>query len=321
MYSKIIGSAYYVPDNKVLNKYFEGNLDTSDEWIKSRTGIESRYISTGENTSDLGYEAGKLAIENSKINKDEIDIVIFATLTPDKFMPSTACLVQDRLGIENACAFDISAACSGFVYALGVADSMLKNNIGKTALVIGGEVLSKGLDYNDRSTCILFGDGAGAVVLRQSPEPGIINTYLRSKGDGENILSLDALPLKSPFIDSEQVFGKLTMEGREVFKFSKEVIGESIFKVLEGTEYTLDDVKVIIPHQANDRLIDYAAKNGNIDKDKFYLNMYEFGNTSAGSIPIALNEVIDKKIAQEGDLIILVGFGGGLTWGSLLIKL
>ena len=321
MYGKIIGSGFYVPDNQVPNEFFESILETNDEWITSRTGIKTRYFSKGENTSDLGTNAALIALEDSGLKGEDIDMIIFATMTPDTFMPSTACIVQKKIGAVNAFAFDISAACSGFMYALSVAKEFLENGKVKNALVIGGEVMSKSLDFTDRGTAVLFGDGAGAVVLQSSEEPGIINSYLGSKEDVKGSLVLKALPVNNPFVEQENDTNKMTMDGREVFKFSKQVIVDTIDKVLEGTGYDYDDIKMIIPHQANTRLIDYAIDKNDKLKDKFYINVDRFGNTSAGSIAIALSEVRQKKLVEAGDLVILVGFGGGFTWGSLLIKM
>ncbi|KAF0092223.1 MAG: 3-oxoacyl-acyl-carrier-protein synthase III [Fusobacteria bacterium] len=321
MYGKIIGTGFYVPDNKVPNEFFESIMETNDEWISSRTGIKSRYFSKGENTSDLGTKAAEIALADSGLSPEDLDIIIFATMTPDTFMPSTACLVQKKIGAVNAFAFDISAACSGFMYALAVAKEFLENGKVKNALVIGGEVMSKALDFTDRGTAVLFGDGAGAVVLQRSEEPGIINSYLGSRDDVKGSLVLKALPVDNPFVSNENDTNKMTMDGREVFKFSKQVIMDTIDKVLEGTGYNYDDIKMIIPHQANTRLIDYAIDKNDKLKDKFYINVDRFGNTSAGSIAIALSEVRQKKLVEAGDLVILVGFGGGFTWGSLLIKM
>lgn len=321
MYGKIIGTGFYVPDNKVPNEFFESIMETNDEWISSRTGIKTRYFSKGENTSDLGTNAALMALEDSGLKPEDLDIIIFATMTPDTFMPSTACLVQKKIGAVNAFAFDISAACSGFMYALGIAKEFLENGKVKNALVIGGEVMSKALDFTDRGTAVLFGDGAGAVILQSSKEPGIINSYLGSRDDAKGSLVLKALPVDNPFINNENDTNKMTMDGREVFKFSKQVIVDTIDKVLEGTGYNYDDIKMIIPHQANTRLIDYAIDKNDKLKDKFYINVDRFGNTSAGSIAIALSEVRQKKLVEAGDLVILVGFGGGFTWGSLLIKM
>ena len=322
MYSKIIGAGFYVPDNMVKNEFFENFLDTNDEWISSRTGIKSRFFSKGENTSDLGTKAAEMALDESGLKADELDMIVFATMTPDMYMPSTACIVKKNIGAEKAFAFDIGAACSGFMYALTVASQFIENGSVRNALVIGGEVMSKALDFSDRSTAVLFGDGAGAVVLAASQEPGIIKSYLGAKDDSKLSLVLEALPVENPFVaKAEGSTNKLAMEGREVFKFSTQVVGQAIDEVLKDTGYGYEDVKMIIPHQANYRLIDYAiGKNKNL-QDKFYLNVDRYGNTSAGSVAIALSEVRQKGLLKPGDLIILLGFGGGFTWGSLLIKI
>lgn len=322
MYGKIIGTGFYVPDNMVKNEFFESYLDTNDEWISSRTGIKSRFFSKGENTSDLGTKAAQMALEESGMKAEELDMIVFATMTPDKFMPSTACLVKKNIGAEKAFAFDIGAACSGFMYALTIANQFIENGSVKNALVIGGEVMSKSLDFDDRSTAILFGDGAGAAILKASEEPGIINSYLGAKDDSKLSLELDALPVVNPFVKGvEKKIPKLIMEGREVFKFSNQVIMLSIDEVLKGTGYNYDDIKMIIPHQANYRLIDYAISKNRELENKFYLNVDKYGNTSAGSVAIALSEVKKKGLLKSGDLVILLGFGGGFTWGSLLIKI
>lgn len=321
IYGKIIGTGHYVPDNPVPNEYFETILETDDEWIRSRTGIESRYFSTGENTSDLGTKAALGAMKDAGITAEDLDMIIFATISPDAFMPSTACIVQKNIGAVNAFAFDITAACSGFVYGLTIANQFIKTGQVKTVLVIGGEVLSKALDFTDRSTAVLFGDGSGAAILKASEEPGIIQTHLGSKADEKNCLFLKALPLENPFIEEKDTQKGIVMDGREVFKFSTRIIGDALDAALEGTGYTYDDVKLIIPHQANLRLIEYAAEKKKISMDKFYVNINQYSNTSGATIPMALNEVRQKKLVTSGDLILLVGFGAGLTWGSLLIKL
>lgn len=322
MYAKILGTGFCVPDNQVPNSFFESIMETNDEWISSRTGIKTRFFSEGENTSDLGTKAALAALEDSGIKVEEIEMIIFATMTPDSFMPSTASIVQKQIGAVNAFAFDISAACSGFMYALGIAKEFLENGTVKTALVIGGEVMSKALDFSDRSTAVLFGDGAGAAVLQRSEEPGIIGVHLGAREDIKESLVLKALPVCNPFVKCEpEQAGKLTMDGRAVFQFSTQTIVPALDKVLEGTGYTYDDIKLIIPHQANVRLIDYASSKNEKLKGKFYLNVDRYGNTSAGSVAIALSEVRQKKLVEAGDLVLLIGFGGGFTWGSLLIKI
>lgn len=323
MYAKITGTGFYVPENQVPNEFFESIMDTNDEWISSRTGIRTRYFSTGENTSDLGVKAALAALEDSGTRPEEIEMIVFATMTPDSFMPSTASLVQKKIGAVNAFAFDIAAACSGFMYALAIAKEFVENGSVGKALVIGGEVMSKALDFTDRSTAVLFGDGAGAAVLMRSEEPGIINSHLGAREDIKESLVLKALPVVNPFVapTGAEDGGKLTMDGREVFKFSTQTIVPAIDKVLDDTGYTYEDLKMIIPHQANYRLIDYATSKNERLQGKFYLNVDRYGNTSAGSIAIALSEVRQKKLVEPGDLVLLIGFGGGFTWGSLLIKI
>lgn len=322
MYGKIAGTGFYVPDNIVKNEFFETFLKTNNEWIRSRTGIKSRFFSKEENTSDLGSKAALIALKDSGIKAEDLDMIIFATMTPDKFMPSTACIVKKNIGAHKAFAFDVGAACSGFIYALTIANQFLKTGSIKKALVIGGEVMSKSLDFTDRSTAVLFGDGAGAAVLVASETPGIIKSYLGADDDSKMSLILDSLPVENPFTKKDQSFSpKLKMEGSHVFKFSTQVISLAIDKVLSETDYGYEDIEMIIPHQANYRLIDYVIGKNEKLKYKFYLNVDKYGNTSAGSIPIALSEVRQKGLLSPGDLIILLGFGGGFTWGSLLIKI
>lgn len=320
IYGKITGTGHYVPDNRIYNSYFEDKLDTSDEWIYSRTGIKSRYFSQGEDTSELGTKASLRALKDAGISALDLDGIIFATMTPDKSMPSASCLVQAALGADNAFAFDLVAACSGFVYALTVANQMIENGFAKNILVIGGEVLSKVLDFTDRTTAVLFGDGAGAVVLSASPKEGVVKSYLGAKGDVKDSLFLSGVDFKTPFANKEEGT-KLGMDGREIFKFSVRVLGQAMDEVLKDTGYTYEDIDLIIPHQANSRLIDYAVEKTDAKREQFYLNVDKYGNTSAGSVPIALDEARQKNLVKEGDLILLVGFGGGLTWGSLLIRL
>lgn len=321
MYGKIVGTGFYVPDNMVKNEFFETFLETNNEWITSRTGIKSRFFSKRENTSDLGSKAALMALEDSGVKAEDLDMIVFATMTPDKFMPSTACIVKSNIRAHKAFAFDVGAACSGFIYALTIANQFIATGSAEKALVIGGEVMSKSLDFTDRSTAVLFGDGAGAAVLVASQTPGIIKSYLGAKDDKKLSLVLDGLTIENPFTKKGEGWSpKLKMEGREVFKFSTQVIALAIDEVLKGTGYNYEDIKMIIPHQANYRLIDYAIGKNEKLKDKFYLNVDKYGNTSAGSIPIALSEVRQKGLLNTGDLIILLGFGGGFTWGSLLIK-
>lgn len=319
-YARIEGTGHGVPKVQVSNEDLAQYVETTDEWISSRTGIKNRYISTGETATTLAIAAGRQALDEANVKPEEIDLIIVATMSPEYFMPSTACLVQGEIGAVNATCFDLTAACSGFLYALKVATQGIRCGDYKKALVIGSEVLSKTLDWKDRDTCVLFGDGAGAVVLSQSENLGIISTYTGSDGKGANLLSLQAAPSKNMLHEVECVNPYMEMRGREVYYFAIKIVPNCINKVLEGTDYSVDDVSWFVLHQANERIIDSVAKKMKVAKEKFYKNMGTYGNTSAASIPIALSELAKNKKLNKGELVVLVGFGGGLTWGSALIK-
>lgn len=320
---RILATGRCTPDYILNNQKLSQIVETNDEWIITRTGIKERRISKGENTSYFSWKAGEEAIRKAGISPKDIDIIIVATSTPDSAIPSTACLVQDLLEANNAFAFDISAACTGFIYGLDVGYKMLLAGPHKRALIIGVDVLSKVVNWEDRGTCILFGDGAGAVIIEKTEEKGIYNTYLGSDGSrGKNALVCGDYGIKSPFVKEGREYNPfIKMEGKEIFKFAVRIIPESVNKVLENTNISLDEIKYIIPHQANFRIVDAAAKKLNVDIDKFYLNVDKYGNTSAASIPIALDEIIQKNLVKKGDKIILVGFGGGLTWGAILLEI
>ncbi len=317
----ILGMGMYVPDKILTNNDLEKMVDTSDEWIYSRTGIRERRIST-ENTSVLGIRA----VENllNKINKDpkDIDLIIFCTITPDNNTPSCACLVQKSIGALNATAFDLNAACTGFIYGIVVTDSLLSSGKYRNAIVIGSEVLSKIIDWKDRNTCVLFGDGAGAVYIERSENgSAIIDTYTRSVGEKSDSLISKAIPLSNFMMDRElDIDFSIHMDGREVFKFAVSSMVEGIDVLLKNNDISIGDIKFIVPHQANKRIIEAAAKRLKVDVDKFFTNLGKYGNTSAASIAIALSELGNSCSLSKGDLVILVGFGGGLTYGSVLIK-
>lgn len=307
---KILSTGYYAPAKVLDNFDFEKIVETSDEWIVSRTGIKKRHFADGESCVDLGYQAALKAVE--KIDKSKIGLIICATMTPDYFTPSTACLIQERLGLndQEVMCFDLSAACSGFVYSLTVAQSLLQNLDDKYALIIGCEELSKIIDFKDRNTCVLFGDGAGAIVACKGE--GIFASYSNSAGNLE--------ALKAQAIGKDGSDHYLTMAGQEVFKFAIKVIPESINAILNKTNLTLDDIDYVVCHQANYRIIRNVYKKMKSSEDKFYMNLQEYGNTSAASIPLALGEMDEKGMLKPGDKIICVGFGGGLTWGATLIE-
>ncbi|WP_300258259.1 beta-ketoacyl-ACP synthase III [Clostridium sp.] len=321
--AKMIGFGLYTPKNLVENEKLQEFLETSDEWIRTRTGIERRYISLDENTSDLAVEASKKALSQAGLSAEEIDLIILATVTPDNFTPSTACIVQDKLGAKNAWAFDINAACTGFIYALKLGRSLIRSGEAKNVLVIGAETLSKVLNWEDRGSCVLFGDGAGATVITSTEEEcGIKCVNVKSDGSKGDSLIIQGLPLNSPFKSGKEVSENyINMNGREVFKFATRVMEESIVEILEKENIKIEEIAAIIPHQANLRIIDYVVKRLGIPREKFITNLQNYGNTSGASIPIALCESIDEGNLKKGDNIILVGFGGGLTWGAALIKL
>lgn len=307
---KILSTGYYAPAKVLDNFDFEKIVETSDEWIVSRTGIKKRHFADGESCVDLGYQAALKAVE--KIDKSKIGLIICATMTPDYFTPSTACLIQEKLGLndQEVMCFDLSAACSGFVYSLTVAQSLLQNLDDKYALIVGCEELSKIIDFKDRNTCVLFGDGAGAIVACKGE--GMFASYSNSAGNLE--------ALKAQAISKDGSDHYLTMAGQEVFKFAVKVIPESINAILDKTNLTLDDIDYVVCHQANYRIIRNVYKKMKSSEDKFYMNLQEYGNTSAASIPLALGEMNEKGMLKPGDKIICVGFGGGLTWGATLIE-
>ena len=315
----IIGTGHYVPENIVTNYDLSKFVDTSNEWIVERTGIVERRLTTGENTSDLAYKAAVEALKNSNMSPLDIDIIIVATTTPDNFSPSVACMLQKRLKATNAYAFDVYAACSGFIYAINTASQFIKTGAAKNVLVVCSEVLSKILDWSDRSTCVLFGDGAGAVVVSQSNSIGIENVICGAEGG--DAIKIPAVPVRNPYVSNvENKESYVLMQGREVFKFATEKMVYLVKKLLDDSGCSIDDIKYIIPHQANLRIIDYASKKLGIPMDKFYINIDKYANTSSASIPIALDEMVEQKLIKSGDKLIAAAFGGGLTFGGALIN-
>lgn len=320
----IIGTGSYVPETIIKNSYFEEKLDTNDEWIISRTGIkERRVVNADMATSDIATYAALKAIEDAKLTPMDIDMIILATVTPDMSFPSTACIVQKNIGALNATAFDISAACSGFIYGLSIASQFIKSGSMKNILVIGAETLSKITDYNDRNTCVLFGDGAGAAVVSGVEDnAGILAVYTGSDGRGGDLLKLPAggsrLPASGETIRDSLHYIK--MDGSEVFKFAIKIMGEAAEKALSLCGMKKEDIDYLIPHQANIRIIESATKRLKIYKEKVFVNVDKYGNMSAASIAVALDEAKQAKKLKKGDIAVLVGFGGGLTWGSAVIK-
>jgi 3-oxoacyl-[acyl-carrier-protein] synthase-3 len=309
----------YLPAQVMTNEDLAKIVDTTDEWIVQRTGIRQRHIAAeGENTSDLAAAAGRKALENAGITADDIDLVIVATTTPDMTFPATAAVVQQKLGMHHGAAFDIQAVCSGFVYAVATADSYLKNGLAKRALVIGAETASRILDWTDRTTCVLFGDGAGAVVMEMSRDSsgdrGVLASALRSDGHHWNKLYTDGGP------SSTRSMGHIRMEGKEVFKHAVGMITDVVYKVLEDTGYTIDDLDWFVPHQANRRIIDGAGVKLGLPPEKVVVTVDRHANTSAASVPLALNTAVADGRIKRGDLVMIEAMGGGFTWGASLIR-
>ena len=320
IYSKITGTGKYLPDHILTNKDLEEIVDTSDDWIKSRTGVEKRHIaSDDQSTSDLAYEAAKIAIRNSSTNLDEIDLIIVGTCTPDLVFPNTATLVQEKLGIGGCPAFSLETACSGFIYAAAVADKFIKVGEAKCALVIGADCLSRLLDWTDRSTCVLFGDGAGAVILKPSSESGIISCHLGSDGQYKDLLCYPIGPSKD-LHKAGSSDAKLLMSGNEVFKVAVRTLGKLAEKTLRDNGIDQDKLDWLVPHQANMRIIKATAKRLKLPLSKVILTVQDHGNSSSASIPMALDVGIEDGRIQRGQLILMEGFGGGFTWGSILMR-
>lgn len=320
---QLLGCGHACPAHAIDNQQLEKIIDTSDEWIVQRTGIHSRYVASAEETTSvLAARAARQAITAAGIDKKEIRLLIVATLSGDQPMPSTACLVQERLGMmdQPIMAFDLNAACSGFLYALQCACAMLEE--GACALVIGAENLSKIIDWSDRGTCILFGDGAGAALIRRSEQGKRIWHFAQSKGDPKRVLDIPGKTLSDvPCVNVEESYRYLHMDGREVFRFAVGAMEESIHRVLGKSPYALEDVDLIIPHQANIRILASVARHMKLPMERFYVNLDRFGNTSAASVPIALSQASEEGRLHEGMKLLLVGFGGGLTYAASLIEL
>jgi 3-oxoacyl-[acyl-carrier-protein] synthase-3 len=314
----------YLPERIVTNDDLAKTIDTSDEWIFSHTGIKRRRIAAdSEATSDLAYEAAKSALERAALPASEIDLVIVATATPDyNGFPSTACIVQERLGASRAGAMDVVAACTGFIYGIETASNYIRAGAARNVLVIGSETLSRVIDWTDRNTCVLFGDGAGAALLSaEEGDRGVQRSLLRSDGSGAEHLWIPGGGSRTPIRDNRDPAqeANIRMNGRQVYNFAVRVIGETIDSLL-GEEIDLSEIAYIVPHQANVRIMSAAAKRLDIPAEKFYMNIEEYANTSAASIPIALDEMVNRGHLKAGDLIITVGFGGGLTYGGNLIR-
>lgn len=319
----IKGTGSYLPEIVITNKDMEMIVDTSDEWITTRTGIKERRVAPKDiASSDMGKEAILDACKNAEMTPEELDFIICATITPDKFFPSTACLIEHKLGLKEKAAFDISAACSGFLYALEIGRNLIETGSYKTGAVLASECMSRITDYTDRSTCVLLGDGAGAVILEKSEEEGIIGSFLASDGGYEQLLHAPAggSRLPSSFYTLENRLNFMKMEGQPLFKIAINTMCEAINNVLKKYNFKKEDISLVIPHQANLRIIVGVARALGMDKEKFFINIEKYGNMSAACVPVALDHAHKKGVIKKGNYILTVSFGGGLTWASNLIR-
>jgi 3-oxoacyl-[acyl-carrier-protein] synthase-3 len=317
-YSRIIGTGSYLPERVVDNHEFARRLDTSDAWIRERTGIVQRHIAAeGQASSDLALEAAKRALHAAQLDAADIDLIIVATSTPDYIFPSTACLLQAKLGIHGCAAFDLQAVCSGFVYALATADNFIRSGQNNKVLVVGAEVFSRILDWNDRGTCVLFGDGAGAVVLAAGGQPGIHASRLHADGSHVDLLSVPGNVCGGKVVGSPF----LQMNGQGVFKFAVRVLEESARETVAAADMKLEDIDWLIPHQANVRILEATARKLGLPREKLVVTVDHHGNTSAASVPLALDEYLRAGKIRPGQRLLLQGVGGGFTWGSCVVTL
>lgn len=320
IYSRIIGTGGYLPEKVITNFDLEKIVETSDAWIRERTGIEERRIAAdGQTTCDLAEKASIEALKMAAINAQELDLILVATTTPDKTFPSTACMLQTRLGNRGAPAFDIQAVCTGFVYALSVADQFIQTGMAKKVLVVGAETLSRITNWEDRNTCVLFGDGAGAVILEASHEPGILSTHIHADGQYEELLHVPSGVSKRPQTD-DIAERTMSMKGNEVFKVAVNTLSSIASETLEANGMEKEDLDWLVPHQANMRIIMATAKKLKLRDDQTVITVNKHANTSSASVPMALNEAIRDGRIQRGQILLLEAFGGGFTWGSALIK-
>lgn len=322
---KVIGTGSALPKLRVTNDDLSKIMDTSDEWIKSRTGIEARHLAVTETTTSLSVEAAKEALKKAKLAPEELDLIIAATVSADKIVPGLACEVQSAIGAAGATAFDINAACSGFLFSLNIAAMYLQNGGYKNALIIGAETLSKIMDWNDRSTCVLFGDGAGAAVITAEEssgkeKEGILSVVQGSDGARGSVLSCNNRPVNNPYQKNDTALDYVHMNGQEVYKFAVKTVPEAISQAIEKAGIKTDDVKYFILHQANYRIIEAVAKRLGQPMEKFPTNLQECGNISAASVPILLDKVNNHGMIGKGDKIVLAGFGAGLTWGAAVLS-
>ncbi|HUW57052.1 MAG TPA: beta-ketoacyl-ACP synthase III [Planctomycetota bacterium] len=322
----VTGTGSFLPDKILSNQDFERMVDTSDEWITTRTGIKTRHVAEeGMTCSDLAAAAGRRALEDAGVKSKDIDLVIVGTFTGDRPLPACACFVQTKLGLVNAGAYDVAAACSGFIYAMACAWGFVTAGIYRNILVIGADHLSAFTDYTDRTSCILFGDGAGAAVVQAADDDtdrGILTCTLGADGSGADLMTIFAggseMPTSETTVKERRHY--MTIRGREVFKFAALKMQELVRESLKACKLTIDDVKLVVPHQVNTRILDFAAEKLKLPKEKMYVNIDRTGNTSAASIPIALDEAVRDGLVEKGDLVVLVAFGGGLTWASMVLR-
>ncbi len=321
IFSRIIGTGGYLPEKILTNKDLEAMIDTSEEWIESRTGIcERRIAADDEFTVDLAEQAARNAIDAAGISNSEIDLIVVATTTADQVFPSTACLLQQRLGVNGHPAFDVQAVCAGFLFALGIADQFIRSGTSRCALVVGAETFSRIIDWTDRRTCVLFGDGAGAVILRADAQPGVLSTHLHSDGRYKDLLCVP-VGVSRNFSKVQAGTAYTTMEGGEVFRWAVTAMSDIIGETLAANQMDKDDIDWLIPHQANIRIINAVGVRAKIPKEKVVVTVQRHGNTSAASVPLALDQAVRDGRVKAGQHILLEGFGGGFTWGSALIKM
>jgi len=320
IHSRILGTGGYLPEKILTNADLEKMVETTSEWIVERTGIRERHIAAdGETTGSMAEVAARRAIEAAGLRPEDIDLIVFATTTPDRVFPSTACLLQDRLGIHGCPAFDVQAVCTGFVYALAIAEKFIRTGAARCALVVGSETLSRIIDWTDRGTCVLFGDGAGAVVLGAADKAGIISSHLHADGQYKDLLTVTA-GISQGYDQVTQRQAHMSMEGGEVFKVAVNTLGKIVDETLESNKLQKSDVKWLVPHQANIRIIAATAKKLGLPMERVVLTVDRHGNTSAASIPLAFDEAVRDGRIQRGDMVLMEAFGGGFTWGSVLLK-
>jgi 3-oxoacyl-[acyl-carrier-protein] synthase-3 len=320
IFSRITGTGSHLPAKVLTNADLERMVDTTDEWIFERTGIRERHVAVdGETTCDLSEQAARLAIAAAGLDAEDIDLIVVATTTPDRVFPSTACLLQERLDIHGCAAFDIQAVCTGFVYALGIADKFIRTGAARHALVVGAETLSRIVDWKDRSTCVLFGDGAGAVVISASDRPGILNTHLHADGQYKELLTVPA-GISQGYDKVQENKAFMQMQGNEVFKVAVNTLGRIVDETLKKNGLKKTDITWLVPHQANIRIISATAKKLGMSMDHVVVTVDRHGNTSAASIPLAFDEAVRDGRIKRGDTVLMEAFGGGFTWGSVLLN-